>query len=175
MEHLITAEPHFLVIRGPHARPLHRYLLAHDYAVATLRPPPIRGPVCLLLAALTNQIPNLVLHQQFHQLQARLPNQFAHAFSEPAHHLGHGQHHLHRRVSFRDHCLELLYSSLRFNLVWFLHSDSLLFLAENYLKAITPSGVESRYFLRSSGHSPHSQGGHLLRPRLGHTGSGGPG
>src|ERR1035441_9244367 len=35
-----------------------------------------------------------------------------------------GQHHLHRRISFRGHGLKLLHSALRFNLVWFLHSDS---------------------------------------------------
>src|ERR1017187_4434386 len=56
--------------------------------------------------------------------QAGLTNQFTHAFTQPAHHLGHGQHHLHRRISIRGHCLELLHSSLRLNLVWFLHSDS---------------------------------------------------
>ncbi|MGB6943555.1 MAG: hypothetical protein WBE37_14245, partial [Bryobacteraceae bacterium] len=27
-------------------------------------------------------------------------------------------------ISVRGHCLELLHSSLRFNLIWFLHSDS---------------------------------------------------
>src|ERR1022692_4309531 len=37
-----------------------------------------------------------------------------------------GQHHLHRRISFHGHGLKLLHSALRFNLVWFLHSDSLL-------------------------------------------------
>src|ERR1035441_2505362 len=46
------------------------------------------------------------------------------AFPQPAHHLGHGQDHLHRRISIRGHCLELLHFSLRFNLIWFLHSDS---------------------------------------------------
>jgi hypothetical protein len=31
---------------------------------------------------------------------------------------------LHRRISIRGHFLELPYRSLRFNLIWFLHSDS---------------------------------------------------
>jgi hypothetical protein len=78
----------------------------------------------LPLASLTNKFANLLLHQHLHQLQAGLANQFAYALSQPAHHLGQGQHHLHRRIPVRGHCLELLYRSLRFNLVWFLHSDS---------------------------------------------------
>jgi hypothetical protein len=43
---------------------------------------------------------------------------------QTAQHLGHRQHHLHRRVSIRRHCLERFDSSLRFNLVRFLHSYS---------------------------------------------------
>src|SRR5262249_11037727 len=38
--------------------------------------------------------------------------------------LRHRQPPLHRRVPIGGHYLELLHSSLRFHLVWFLHSDS---------------------------------------------------
>jgi len=76
------------------------------------------------LAALAHQLPNLFLHQQIHQLQTGLTNQFAHAFAQPAHHLGHGQHHLHRRIAIASHGLQLLHRALRVNLIWFLHSDS---------------------------------------------------
>src|SRR5580765_4936484 len=130
MEHFITAEPHFRVLSGPHARPLHRHLLTHHDAVALLATPAVGRPFRPSLAALANQFADFFLHQQLHQLQAGLTHQFADTFSQPAHHLGHGQHHLHRWVSIGGHCLELLHSSLRFNLVWFLHSDSLLFSAK---------------------------------------------
>ena len=53
--------------------------------------------------------------------QAGLPYPCSHAPAQPAHHLGHGQHRLHRRISIRGHFLELPHSSLRFNLIWFLH------------------------------------------------------
>src|ERR1035441_3234617 len=96
-----------------------------DFSVwAALTTPPAGRPVRLPLAARAGQCPDFFLHQQIHQLQAGLTNQFTHAFTQPDHHLGHGQHHLHRRISIRGHCLELLHSSLRLNLVWFLHSDS---------------------------------------------------
>src|ERR1039457_5175361 len=124
VEHFVAAQPHFLVLGGPHAWPLDRNLLAHHHAVAALTTPPAGRPVRLPLAARAGQCPDFFLHQQIHQLQAGLTNQFTHAFTQPAHHLGHGQHHLHRRISIRGHCLELLHSSLRLNLVWFLHSDS---------------------------------------------------
>src|SRR3979411_1756883 len=51
------------------------------------------------------------------------------------------QHHLDVGVLFGREPAELLHGSLLVDLVLFLHSDSLLFLAENYLKATTPSGV----------------------------------
>src|SRR4051795_10290243 len=49
-------------------------------------------------------------------------------FAQPAHHLGHRQHHLHCRISIRDHFLEPLHGALRFNLIRFLHGDSPFFL-----------------------------------------------
>src|ERR1022692_3373878 len=124
MEHLIAAQPYLLVIRRAHAGPLQWHLLPHHHAVAPLATPPIGRPFRLALAALADQFPDFFLHQQIHQLQAGLTNELAHAFAQPAHHLGHGQHHLYRRISFRGHGLPLLHSALRFNLVWFLHSDS---------------------------------------------------
>jgi hypothetical protein len=62
----------------------------------------------LPLAALSGQSPDFFLHQQIHQLQTGLTDQLTHACPQPAHHLGHGQDHLHRRISIRGHCLELL-------------------------------------------------------------------
>src|SRR5437870_678075 len=152
VEHFVAAQPHFLVVGRPHARPLDRYLLAHHHAVAALATPPAGRPFRLPLAALTSQFPNFFLHQQIHQLQAGLTNQLTHAFTQPAHHLGHGQDHLHGRISIRGHCLKLLYSSLRFNLVWFLHSDS-FFSAKEIALSLSRLRAGSRYFLRSTGHS----------------------
>jgi hypothetical protein len=71
----------------------------------------------------------------FHHPQAGLANQGAHALPQPAHHFGHGQHHLHRRISTRGHFFELSDSPLRFNLVWFLHSGSPFLAKENLLSA----------------------------------------
>ena len=151
MEHLVAAQPHFLVLRRPHARPLDRHLLPHHHAVAALATPPIGRPFRLPLTALADQFPDFFLHQQIHQLQAGLTNQFAHALTQPAHHLSHGQHHLHRRISIRGHCLELLHSSLRFNLVWFLHSDSLFFSAkENCSEPIRLRSVRVATFQQHS-------------------------
>src|SRR6202044_830749 len=137
----------------PHSRPLDRHLLAHHHAVALLATPPIGQPFRLPLAALANQFPDFFPHQQIHQLQAGLTDQFAHALTQPAHHLGHRQYHLHRRVSFPGHCLKLLHSSLRFNLVWFLHSDSSFSRQKKIALSLARLRAGSRYFLRSTGHS----------------------
>jgi hypothetical protein len=61
---------------------------------------------------------------RIYQLQPGLTDQLAHAFAQPADHLGQRQHHLYRRISFGSHFCELFHRSLRFNLIWFLHSDS---------------------------------------------------
>jgi hypothetical protein len=140
MKHLVAAQPHFLVVSCPHARPLDRHLLPHHHAVAALAAPPVRGPFRLPLAALARQFSNLLPHQQIHQLQAGLSNQLAGALTQPAHDLGQRQHHLHRRISIRGHCIELLDGSLRFNLIWFLHSDSPFSWKKNFLEAITRLG-----------------------------------
>src|ERR1019366_8913622 len=65
--------------------------------------------------------------------------------------------HLHRRISIRGHCLELLHSSLRLNLVWFLHSDSPFSPQKKLLSAYQRLRAGSRYFLRSTGHSQNTQ------------------
>jgi hypothetical protein len=88
MEHLIAAESNLGVFSGPHTGPLHRYLLAHHDAVALLATPPVGRPFRLWLAALADQLADFFLHQQFHQLQAGLTNQFADALSQPTYHLG---------------------------------------------------------------------------------------
>src|SRR5579864_9386631 len=72
---------------------------------------------------------------------------------QPSHHLGHGQHHLHRRIFIRGHCLELPHSSLRFNLIWFLHSDSPFSRQKKIALSLSRLRAESRYLLRSIGHS----------------------
>src|SRR5689334_24217013 len=61
MEHLVAAQPYFLVIRRPHARPTHRHLLPHHHAVAALATPSISRPFRLPLATLADQIPNFFL------------------------------------------------------------------------------------------------------------------
>src|SRR5450432_1826079 len=124
MKHLIGAQPNFFLVGRPHTRPVNRHLLAHYHAIASLLAPTVGRPIRLRLAAFPNQIPHLFLHQQLHQLQACLANQCADTLAQPTHHLGHRQHHLHCRISIRSHFLEPFYSSLRFNLIWFLHSDS---------------------------------------------------
>jgi hypothetical protein len=54
--------------------------------------------------------------------------------------LGHRQAHLDRWVFVPCKLAKLIHRSLFLDLIPSLHSDSLLFLAENFLKAITPSG-----------------------------------
>jgi hypothetical protein len=86
-----------------------------------------------LLAAFAGQRADFFLHHQIHQLQACLTDQLTYAFAQPAHHLGQRQHHLYGRISIGGHFRELLHRSLRFNLVWFLHSDSPPFLGKRKL------------------------------------------
>jgi hypothetical protein len=88
VKHLVAAQPHFLVVRAPHSRPLDRHLLAHHHAEAPLLTPPVGPPIRLRLAALPHHFPHLFLHQQLHQLQPGLANQCAYALTQPAHHLG---------------------------------------------------------------------------------------
>ncbi|HEX4230939.1 MAG TPA: hypothetical protein VHZ07_19835 [Bryobacteraceae bacterium] len=54
-------------------------------------------------------------------MQSGLAHQFAYPLALPTHDLGHGQHHLHRRIPFNGHLLQPFHRSLRFNLIWFLH------------------------------------------------------
>src|SRR6266852_9692183 len=81
MEHLVTAQPHFLVVDRSHPRPLDWHFLPHHHAVAALAAPPVGRPFRLLLAALAGQFPNFFLHHQIHQLQAGLTYQCTHPFS----------------------------------------------------------------------------------------------
>jgi len=135
VKHLVAAQPHFLVVGGTHARPVDWNLLPHHHAVASLLAPPAGRPVRLRLAALPHQFPDFLFHQQFHQLQASLADQLAHSLAQPAHQLGQRQDHLHRRISVGGHLFELSHSSLRFNLIWFLHSGSPFLAKENLLSA----------------------------------------
>jgi hypothetical protein len=61
--------------------------------------------------------------------------ELAHTLPQPAHHLRQRQYHLHRRISVGCHLFEPFHGSLRFNLVWFLHSDSPFLAKENVLSA----------------------------------------
>jgi hypothetical protein len=58
---------------------------------------------------------------------------------------------LHRRISIRGHCLELPHSSLRFNLIWFLHSGSPFLGKENCSQPIKASSGESLLFYEVTG------------------------
>jgi hypothetical protein len=79
---------------------------------AIIVPPSVGRPIGLRLAPFAGQFAHFLLHEQIHQLQAGLPDQLSHAFPQPAHHFGHGQHHLHRQISICGHCIELLAFSL---------------------------------------------------------------
>jgi hypothetical protein len=81
MEHLITAQSHLFVLGGSHTRPLDRHLLAHHHAVASFLTPSVGRPLRLRPTALTRHFPDFLVHQQAHQLQSSLANQFAHALS----------------------------------------------------------------------------------------------
>ena len=132
-----------------------RQLLSHHDAEAALAAPPVSLALSLRLIALAHQLADFFFHHQSDQLHPGLANQFAYALAQPAHRLGQGQHHLHRWIAISGHLFQPFHGSLRFNLMWFLHSDSLLFfLAEKLLRAYQSSELESRYFLRSTGHSP---------------------
>jgi transposase len=89
VKQFVAAQSNFLVVGGPHARPPDRSLLAHHHAVALLTAPPAGGPLRLPLATLPGQLPDFLLHQKLHHLQAGLTDQFTHTLSQPAHHLGH--------------------------------------------------------------------------------------
>src|SRR5258708_22729277 len=82
-----------------------------------------------------------------------MADQPAHALAQPAHHLGQLQDHLHRRISVGGHLFELSHSSLRFNLIWFLHSGSPFSRERKFALSLARLRAESRYFLRSRGHS----------------------
>jgi PAS domain S-box-containing protein len=103
-----------------------RHLLPHHHAVALLTAPPAGRTFRPPLAALAHPLLDLGFHQQAHQLHAGLADQLSHALVQPTDHLRHRQHHLHGRIPFRGHGLELLHRTLDFNLVWFLHVATLL-------------------------------------------------
>jgi hypothetical protein len=88
-------------------------------------------------AALADQFPDFFFHHEADQLQAGLPNQFAHPLAQPTDHRGHRQHHLHCRIPVFGHQFQLLHRTLRFDLIWFLHSDSLLFSAKKTARSLS--------------------------------------
>ena len=121
VEQFVGSQPDLPVVGRTNARPFDRNLLPHHHAVAALGAPPIRFPLRRRPAALTDQSTHFLVHEQSDQLQSGLANQFPHSLAQPADHLGHRQHHLYRRISFRGHLFEPLHGSLRFDLIWFLH------------------------------------------------------
>lgn len=128
MKHLVTAQTNFAIFARTNARPPYRNFLPHHDGIALFAAPAAGGPSWHRLAAFADHLIHFFFHQQLHQLQSCLPDQFTCAFAQPSHYLGHRQHHLHRRVSFRCHLFELFYGSLRFDLISSLHSDSPFFL-----------------------------------------------
>ena len=88
----------------------------------------MRAAPFVLLMALARQVAHFLVHHQVHQLQSRLPQQVPHSLLQQAHDVGHRKDHLNVGVLFGGEPAELLHGSLLFDLVSFLHSDSLLFL-----------------------------------------------
>ena len=68
------------------------------------------------------------------------------------------------RVFLGRPAAKTLHRTMAFDLVSSLHSDSLLFLAENDPRH-SMAGVESRYFLRINGHPPRRIGRHYATYR----------
>jgi hypothetical protein len=71
--------------------------------------------------------------------------------------VGHWQDQLHGRVLFGGDPAELLHGSLLFDLVLFLQATLSFFLAEKTTRRPIMPTVESRYFLRFTGH-PRQEG-----------------
>ena len=104
--------------------------------------------------AFAGQVANFLLHHQAHQRQSGFSQQMADAILQHADDVGHRQDHLDVGVLFGGEPAKLLHRSLLVDLVSFLHSDSPFFLAENYPKAITPSGVRVATFYALTGILP---------------------
>ena len=113
--------------------------------------PPVRPPLPIWSVPFPGQLPNLLFHDQPHQLQPRFPQQIPHSLLQKAHHFAHRQQQLNRWVLFRDQVAEHLNGFLPMNLISLRHSDSPFF-AQHPPRTYQSSGQESRYFLRTNGH-----------------------
>src|SRR6266511_2029071 len=91
--------------------------------------------------AISGQVAHFLLHYQAHQRQPGFSQQMSDAVLQQADDFGQREDHLDVGVLFGGEPAKLLHGPLLVDLVLFLHSDSLLFLAENYSKVIMPSGV----------------------------------
>jgi len=106
----------------------------------------------MLLMPLARQRLYFFFHHQMHQLQSGLAHELAHPILQQMRNIGHWQDQLHGRVLFGGDPAELLHGSLLFDLVLFLQATLSFFLAEKTTRRPIMPTVESRYFLRFTGH-----------------------
>jgi hypothetical protein len=100
----------------------------------------MRSPIGMLLMSIAGEMAHFLFHYQAHQSQSRFSQQVPYALLQQADNVGHRQDHLDIRVFAGGKLAKFVHRSLFFDLIPSLHSDSLLFLPENFLKAITPPG-----------------------------------
>src|ERR1035437_8840610 len=115
----------------------------------------MRAPPLVLLMALARQVTHFLVHHQVHQLQPGLPQQVSYSLLQQTDDVGHRKDHLHVGILFGGEPAELLHGSLLFDLISFLHSDSLLFSwQKNNRRPIMAASLRVAYFLRIYGQSP---------------------
>src|ERR1019366_9033375 len=101
------------------------------------------------------QVTHFLVHHQVHQLQPGLPQQVSYSLLQQTDDVGHRKDHLHVGILFGGEPAELLHGSLLFDLISFLHSDSLLFSwQKNNRRPIMAASLRVAYFLRIYGQSP---------------------
>src|ERR1035437_9943428 len=114
----------------------------------------MRAPPLVLLMALARQVTHFLVHHQVHQLQSGLPQQVSYSLLQQTDDVGHRKDHLHVGILFGGEPAELLHGSLLFDLISFLHSDSLLFSwQKNNRRPIMAASLRVAYFLRIYGQS----------------------
>src|ERR1035437_1861312 len=114
----------------------------------------MRAPPLVLLMALARQVTHFLVHHQVHQLQPGLPQQVSYSLLQQTDDVGHRKDHLHVGILFGGEPAELLHGSLLFDLISFLHSDSLLFSwQKNNRRPIMAASLRVAYFLRIYGQS----------------------
>src|ERR1035437_8109937 len=109
----------------------------------------MRAPPLVLLMALARQVTHFLVHHQVHQLQPGLPQQVSYSLLQQTDDVGHRKDHLHVGILLGGEPAELLHGSLLFDLISFLHSDSLLFSwQKNNRRPIMAASLRVAYFLR---------------------------